>query len=508
MAAGRAAWQPGTVLMVDEAAMLATKELVAVMTAARDAGAKLILVGDDQQLGSAFLRGGLFGVLADRFPALVSVLSEIRRIHDRAPDADGQRRAFNAMHAGRFCEALGIFDAMGAIHWSDTHGQALAALAARYARDLTARPQGRRFVFAHSNADARTLNEALRAVHCAQGALGDNRLLLTKDGPAIFAVGDRIQFTGNAYRLREREAGLANGMVGTVRAIDGMRMTVELDGKPGARGRLLSFTVGDDFRAGEFNRFRHGYAGTVYKGQGATVDIAYRLHGGQERAATNYVGNTRHTDSLLLFTSREAVRGSEPWMGAKGGLPHLTDAQRASAECSYAAWVKAEPRRGQRSDLADYVAYVQNRWTPEKARAADLDQLARRMGRHEEHRAASQFHRVDRTTLPSRALTPRMPTGPAQHLGSLRPPHQTIAEAGMRDAAAPFIQAIRRTGAVTDIQRGGHPWWGREAERAAKLPPSPRQMQEPSPTADRKWQDFLVARLSEKSRDGGRGFDH
>jgi hypothetical protein len=50
------------------------------------------------------------------------------------------------------------------------------------------------------------------------------------------------------------------------------RVTVVLDGKPGAPERLVSFAAGDDHAAGEFDKFRHGYAGTIYKGQGRTLD--------------------------------------------------------------------------------------------------------------------------------------------------------------------------------------------------------------------------------------------
>ena len=60
--------------MVDEAAMLDTKLLAMVTAHAHDAGAKLILVGDDRQL-SSIDRGGMFGVLKDRHGA--AALSEV-----------------------------------------------------------------------------------------------------------------------------------------------------------------------------------------------------------------------------------------------------------------------------------------------------------------------------------------------------------------------------------------------------------------------------------------------
>ena len=83
---GRATWNRRTVVMVDEAAMIDTK-LMAMLTAhAYDAGAKLILVGDDRQL-SSIDRGGMFGALKDRYGA--ASLTEVRRQHEeRRPPRD------------------------------------------------------------------------------------------------------------------------------------------------------------------------------------------------------------------------------------------------------------------------------------------------------------------------------------------------------------------------------------------------------------------------------------
>ncbi len=47
--------------------------------------------------------------------------------------------------------------------------------------------------------------------------------------------------------------------------------TVELAGKQNGKARMVSFMVGDNDLAGQFNSFRHGYAGTIYKGQGRTT---------------------------------------------------------------------------------------------------------------------------------------------------------------------------------------------------------------------------------------------
>ena len=85
-----------------------------------------------------------------------------------------------------------------------------------------------------------------------------------------FAPGDRIVFTMN-----DRPLGVANGMTGTVRDIDGARlggplMQVELDA-PNERGDSLVQIPAS------FGRFDHGYALTTHRAQGKTLSSAHAL---------------------------------------------------------------------------------------------------------------------------------------------------------------------------------------------------------------------------------------
>jgi hypothetical protein len=342
---GLTRWNDRTVLIVDEVAMLATKNMAQLTARAREAGAKLILVGDDRQL-SSIERGGMFGALRQEHGA--AELHEVRRVADA-----GQKRAFNRMHAGDFAQALEIFERQGAIRWSATQNAAREALVAQYAGDAAKEPDKTRFVFAYTNVDVQALNQDIRGWRKERGELGADQILQTRDGPQEFATGDRIQFTGNAKRKSARDLGFTNGMVGTIREIDGARVTVELDGRKHGKPRMVSFTVGDNAEAGQFNTFRHGYAGTIYKGQGKTLDQSYLLHSTHWRSAASYVALTRHRENVALFVARET--------------------------------------------------------------APDLDQLAKQMARADDRRAASQFHREDgrgkERPTPERAAPERITTG-------------------------------------------------------------------------------------------------
>jgi Ti-type conjugative transfer relaxase TraA len=186
---GAGSWDRRTVLIVDEAGMLSTKHLAAVVGHARTAGAKLILAGDDKQLAS-IERGGLFGALKEKHAG--AELHEIVRVSDAE-----QKRAFNLMHKGEFLPALSIFSLQGAIRWSGRDEEAFNQLVEQWGRDTKADPEKTRFVFAYTNVDVATLNQALRLERKGQGALGEDQILATADGPMPFAVEDRIQFTGS-----------------------------------------------------------------------------------------------------------------------------------------------------------------------------------------------------------------------------------------------------------------------------------------------------------------------
>jgi Ti-type conjugative transfer relaxase TraA len=279
----RAQWTARTVVMVDEAAMISTRILSQLTAHANAAGAKLILVGDNRQFGS-IERGGMFEVLKDRHGA--AELTEVRRQRQTE-----DRSAAELMAKGKFTDALQLYAQKDAILWSARQSEAADALVAKWARDSAADPSKSRFVFAYTNSDVTELNSALRLVREQRGELGKAESLDTKHGRADFAPGDRIQLTGT-----DKRQGLFNGQAGTVEEINGTTLTVALDGRTSRKV---------EFDAATFQDFRHGYAGTIYKGQGRTIDETYLYHSEHWRSASSYVAMTRHSEKAELFVARE-----------------------------------------------------------------------------------------------------------------------------------------------------------------------------------------------------------
>jgi hypothetical protein len=359
---GQTGWNKHTVLVVDEAAMIATEHLAKLATAAKEAGAKLILAGDDAQLAS-IERGGMFETLRQRQGT--AILSEVQRVKD-----EPQQAAFNQMHKGEFREALATFDQKGGIHIAEKQTDALRDMAQAYTADSAASPDKKRFMFAFTNAEVGALNEYARAVHRLRGNLGEDAPLQTAQGEAAFAVGDRIQFTGNGYGQKAKRAGMTNGQVGTITGMDfegdfqTPRLTVALDVGKDQKPKEISFVVGDDGKAGEFNNFKHGYAGTIYRGQGRTLDQAYVLHSQQWRGSASYVALTRHREQVHVYASAETLRGMD-----------------------------RQPAK------FDQVAAQTTGDLEEAKRSYQLDVMARGLARKENKRAATAYDIDDRSAL-------------------------------------------------------------------------------------------------------------
>ena len=288
---GRTAWSARTLVIVDEAAMLDSRVTGELLAEAHRSGAKVILAGDDRQLAS-IERGGLFAELRRRHGS-----AEITQVTRQA--VDWQRQAARDLAEGRVAEAVGAFSREGAITWTDTQEAARAKLVERWKADTAAPPGASRFVFAYTNKDVDALNTDLRAVRRGRGELGKDVRLATKHGEADFAVGDRVQFTDTL-----RAAKIYNGNAGTITAVDERTGVVRatLDGPAGTPGREVVWS------ASEFEGFRHGYAGTIYKGQGKTLDHTYLYHSHHWRQTSSYVALTRQRESAHIFAARETAR--------------------------------------------------------------------------------------------------------------------------------------------------------------------------------------------------------
>ena len=289
LASWELAWSKGKheltakhVLVIDEVGMLGTRQLGRVLEKAREARAKVVLVGDSQQL-QAIEAGAPFRKLIERFGS--EVLTEVRRQR-----IEWQRDATKAFATGEAKRALAAYEEHGLVKAQRTSEGALKALIASWAKGLEATPIQEQIIMAYRRDDVRELNERAREIWRAKGALGQEHEVITKYGTRAFAIGDRMYIGQN-----DRELGVKRGMLGTLESIRGDALTVRLDGQE----RRVTF----DLRT--YAHLDYGYAITVHKSQGATVDRAYVLASKLFEASTCYVAMSRHRDHVELYWARD-----------------------------------------------------------------------------------------------------------------------------------------------------------------------------------------------------------
>ena len=278
---GRELLGENDVLVIDEAGLTGTRQMDRVLSAARDAGAKVVLVGDPEQL-QAIEAGAAFRSLAEAHGAVE--ITEIRRQRD-----DWQRGATRALATGRTGEAIRAYGDNDMVHGAETREDARAALIEGWNDARTSDPAKSRIILTHTNAEVRDLNIAARDKLRNHGELGGNVNLNTERGSRDFASGDQVMFLRN-----ERGLGVKNGTLGKVEQVTPTHMAVRTDD-----GRGVSFDLKD------YAHIDHGYAATFHKSQGVTVDQTHILATpGMDRHAA-YVGLTRHRESVHLHYGRD-----------------------------------------------------------------------------------------------------------------------------------------------------------------------------------------------------------
>ncbi|MBO1859316.1 Ti-type conjugative transfer relaxase TraA [Burkholderia cenocepacia] len=266
------------VLVIDEAGMIGSRQLGRVLKAAEQAGAKVVLLGDDKQL-AAIEAGAAFRGVVQHVGA--AEITEVRRQKEAWARAAGQELA-----RGSVADGLAAYAERGHVKIHDSREAARDALAAAYVAD---QGTGSQIILAHSNADVQALNEAVREARKERGELAGIARFMTERGGREFAQGDRLVFLRN-----DRELDVKNGTLGTVERAEDGRLAVRLDS-----GEMREFS------AEQYAAVDHGYAVTIHKAQGVTVDRAYLLATpGMDRSLA-YVGMTRHREAATLFAGAD-----------------------------------------------------------------------------------------------------------------------------------------------------------------------------------------------------------
>ncbi|MBY5664611.1 Ti-type conjugative transfer relaxase TraA [Rhizobium leguminosarum] len=314
----------GDVLVIDEAGMVSSQQMARVLKLVEQAGAKVVLVGDAMQL-QPIQAGAAFRAITERIG--FAELAGVRRQRE-----EWAREASRFFARGEIEKGLDAYAQQGRLVEAETRDEVITRIVADWTEarrqaignSSTAGSDGRLrgdelLVLAHTNDDVKRLNEALRSVMTGEGALGENRAFRTERGGRDFAAGDRMIFLENARFLEPRAARLGpqyvkNGMLGTVVSTGGKRgdalLTVRLD-----NGRDV--VISED----SYRNVDHGYAATIHKSQGATVERTFVLATGMMDQHLTYVSMTRHRDRADLYAAKEDFEARPDW-GRKPRVDH------------------------------------------------------------------------------------------------------------------------------------------------------------------------------------------
>lgn len=298
------------IIVIDEAAMVGSRDMGRILSAAAEAGAKVVAVGDQEQL-QAVNAGAAFRWMYGEYGG--AEITEVRR-----QNAEWMREATKSFGRTETAEALGSYRNAGSFHQASTRDQAKADLIDAWTQARADDPDQKQIILAYLRADVAELNSLAREVYRAEGKLGDDVKLQTEAGEQAFATGDRMYFTKNDVRLQVK-----NGTLGTIEGIAENRVTVALDS-----GRSVEFDVS------EYGSITHGYAATVHKTQGVTADRAFVMASKYMDRHAAYVAMTRHREQADLYYGQDEFKSDDTLIKrmSRSGLKDTTLDYLARAE--------------------------------------------------------------------------------------------------------------------------------------------------------------------------------
>ncbi|MEW6477658.1 MAG: MobF family relaxase [Actinomycetota bacterium] len=276
---------PGTVLFVDEASMVGTRDLARLGAHLARAGGAMKLIGDPDQHGPVETGGVFRRLVDDAGDSVVSLVDNNRQCDE------GERLAIEEYRNGQIATALARYDDAGKIVRAPTAAACYDAMAADW---LVARRHGCTDpMIAGPNSTRRALNARARALLKAEGELS---------GPAIvvagreFMVGDWVVTRHNDRRLTAdgSKAFVKNGSVGVVAEVDELAKELVVDFAREGRIRLPHSYL-------DAGWVEHGYARTTYGVQGATLDETHYHPGDESRFEEGYVALTRDRRRTRLY---------------------------------------------------------------------------------------------------------------------------------------------------------------------------------------------------------------
>jgi AAA domain len=367
--------QPGDLVLMDEASMIANPDLADVIAQATAADAKVILAGDTQQL-QAVENGGGLSLLAGALGFLQ--LAEPARFR-----AAWEQAASLRLRDGD-TTVLADYDQHARIRGGEPE-QMMDAAASDYL--ALALDSADVLLMAADHALRRELSRRIRDDLIRLGIVSAGPTVRVADGAAV-SPGDLIICTKNDHSVQAGEPGrtLSNGDLLRIDAITGaglvVRRALDADPQTGQRRWTDRTFLSQDFRAAEL-----GCAVTDHVAQGRTVTAGLAVITGTEDRQHAHVAMSRGTDVNMAYVFTVSPKLDDPMPGrarprswpATTGSPPSAQANRHrgrdQGRARSTGW-RAGARRPAAIRLPDPAAGPGRRRSPGRS-ARDLDRRDR-----------------------------------------------------------------------------------------------------------------------------------
>jgi len=284
-----------TVVIIDEAGMVGSKQMADVMQKVEGKKAKLVLVGDERQLQPIAAGGILHAIdqkVAQIAPEYSTAVNDIKR------QREGWMKEVVMMAAqGRTGEALEALDQNKKINFYQSSSEARTALVDEFI-EKNKNDFSKGIVLTNMKQDAEKINEEIRTKLQEQKIIEERGIEINNDTRTIdIARGDRIIFTRNDYNLDVR---------------NGQRAMVSQVSPHGVINAVLDNGESRSIDIQKYKHMEYGWAATTHKAQGATVERAFVYGFANESMASQQatyvqISRAREETKLHIVTGERGV---------------------------------------------------------------------------------------------------------------------------------------------------------------------------------------------------------
>ncbi len=358
-----------TILILDEAGMVDSQRLHFLLRQSQEQGFKLVLVGDPEQLPPIEAGAPTRAIMeAIGFAELSTIVRQ---------KVDWQREASQQLATHQTEKALEVYHKNNSIHYSVDAKNQLIQDWIEVVRSSAERNTSQHkdlvtssLILAYTNQDVKVLNHLARLEMQKEGLLDEYHYRFTISKPLNletldegqkgsldpsfkpkvireereFAIGDQIVFARNDYGLNVR-----NGQLAKITDIQEELITVQKED-------CSSLT----FDMGNYNHIDHGYATTIHKSQGATVDNTFVYASPYLNKHLTYVAFTRHKEDMQLYVDTNLIPDKEALMQALSLLSLIENSRDYRRWKEHLMEITADDRRAfmQRRSISSVASYI------------------------------------------------------------------------------------------------------------------------------------------------------